>query len=83
MAKVVIPAGVPTVVSAGTVNDIIIANGGSAPLFLNTTDPSVDGPAVTLLTKDAMIMASGSAYAANQWVGFSAVGTLAIVTEIA
>ena len=82
MAKVTVPAGVPTVVSAGTANDIIIANGGASPLFLNTTDPSVDGPAVTLLTKDSMIMASVSAYAANQWVGYSGVGTQAIVTEI-
>ena len=83
MAKVTIPAGVPTVVSAGSANDIIIANGGSAPLALNTADPVVNGAAVTLLTKDSMIMSAGSAFAASQWVGYSAVGTVAIVTEIA
>ena len=83
MAKVIVPAGVPTVVSTGTASDLIIANSGSAPLFLNTTDPSVDGPAVTLATKDTVIMSAGSAFAASQWVGFSAVGTEAVVVEVA
>ena len=82
MAKVAVPAGVPTVVSAGTLNDLIIANGGSAPLFLNTTDPTIAGPALTLAGKDSVAMSAGSAYAASQWVGFSAVGTEAVVTEI-
>jgi hypothetical protein len=83
MAKVTVPAGVPTVVSAGTALDLIIANGGSAPLFLNTTDPTTAGPAITLAHKDSVIMSAGSAFAANQWVGYSGVGTEAVVTEVA
>jgi hypothetical protein len=83
MAKVVVPAGVPTVVSAGTANDLIIANGGSSPLFLNTTDPVTAGPAISLASNDSVVMSAGSAFAANQWVGFSAVGTVAVTTEVA
>jgi hypothetical protein len=82
MAKVTVPAGVPTVVSTGTATDLMISNGGSAPLFLNITDPSTDGSAITLATKDTVIMSAGSAFAASQWVGFSSVGTEAIVTEV-
>ena len=82
MAKVVVPAGVATVISAGTANDLIIANGGSAPLSLNLTDPSIDGAAMILGSKDSAIMSAASAFAASQWVGWSAVGTVAIVTEV-
>jgi hypothetical protein len=81
MAKVVIPAQTATQVSAGTANDLIIANGGGSRLMLNTTDPSADGAAVTLGPFDSVVMSAGGAWAAAVWVGWSAVGTTAIVTS--
>ena len=81
MAKVVIPANTATVVSAGTANDLIIANGGGGFLALNTTDPSTAGAAVTLGPFDSVVMSAGGAWAAAQWVGWTGVGTTAIVTS--
>jgi hypothetical protein len=81
MAKVVVPAQTATVVSAGTVNDLIVANGGGGRLALNTTDPSADGAAITLGPFDSVVMSAGGAWAAAQWVGWSDIGTTAIVTE--
>jgi hypothetical protein len=80
MAKVVIPAQTATEVSAGTANDLIIANGGGGRLALNTTDPSVAGAAITLGPFDSVAMSAGGAWAASVWVGWSDVGTTAIVT---
>jgi len=82
MAKVVVPAGVATVVSAGTANDLIIANGGSTPLSLNTTDPSSAGASIYLGSKDSVVMSAGGAWAASQWVAWTEVGGLAVVTEV-
>ena len=81
MAKVVVPKSVATVVSAGTVNDLIIHNGGSSSLSLNTTDPSTAGAAVVLGSKDSVVMSAGGAWAAAQWVAWTELGGLAIVTE--
>lgn len=80
MAKVVVPPQTATVISAGTANDLIIANGGGSRMMLNTTDPSTDGAAVTLGPFDSVVMSAGGAWAAAQWVAWSAVGTTAIVT---
>jgi len=82
MAKVVVPAGVATVVSAGTANDIIISNGGSGILSLNTTDPSTAGALVYLGPKDSVAMAAGGAWAAAQWVAWTEIGGLAVVVEV-
>ncbi len=83
MALIDIPAGTPTQVSAGTANGLIIANGGSSPIALNTTDPTVDGPAVMLDSNESVIMEPGSAWAAATWVAFSNGGGTAVVTEVA
>ena len=69
-------------VSAGTAADLIIANGGSTPLSLNTTDPQVDGAAIVLGNKDSVVMSAGSAWAAAPWVAFTEVGGMAVVTEV-
>lgn len=82
MAKIVVPAGVATVVSSGTANDLIIANGGSTPLSLNTTDPETAGAAIILNNKDSVVMSAGSGWAASQWVAWTEVGGLAVVTEV-
>ncbi len=82
MARIAVPAGVPTVVSSGTANDIIIGNDGAQPLELNTTDPSTAGAAVTLAPNDSVAMSAGGAWAAAQWVGYSKSGTIAVVTEV-
>lgn len=80
MAKVVIPPKTATQVSAGTASDLIIANGGGGLLMLNTTDPSADGAAITLGPFDSVVMSAGGAWAAAIWVGWSEVGSVAIVT---
>ena len=82
MAKVVVPKRTATVVSAGTANDIIIANGGSSSLSLNTTDPSTAGAAIILGNDDSVAMSAGGAWAAAQWVAWSELGGVAIVTEV-
>ncbi len=82
MPKVVIPAKTPTVVSAGTANDIIISNGGSGILSLNTTDPSTAGALVYLGPKDSVAMSAGGAWAAAQWVAWTEIGGLAVVEEV-
>jgi len=82
MAKVVVPKNVATVVSSGTAADLIIANGGSTPLSLNTTDPSTAGAAIILGNKDSVVMSAGGAWAASQWVAWTEVGGLAVVTEV-
>ena len=81
MAQIVVPAQTATVVSAGTANDLIICNGGSSPMALNLTDPSTAGAAIYLGTKDSVVMAGGSAFAAAQWVAWSNTGTVAVVIE--
>jgi len=81
MPQIVVPPETATVVSAGTAGDIIIANGGSSPVALNTTDPSTNGAAIYLGTKDSIVMAAGGAFAAAQWVAWSNTGTVVVVTE--
>ena len=82
MAKVTVPGKTATIVSAGTANDLIIGNGGSSPMSLNTTDPSTAGAAIYLGNKDSIVFAAGSALAAAQWVAWSDLGTVAVVTEV-
>jgi len=81
MAIIVVPAKTATVVSAGTANDLIIANGGSSPMALNLTDPSTAGAALYLGNQDSVVMAAGGAFAAAQWVAWSNLGTIAVVIE--
>jgi len=81
MAKVVVPAKTATVVSAGTANDLVIGNGGSSPMALNTTDPSTAGALIYLGQKDSIAMGAGGASAAAQWVAWSDLGTVAVVVE--
>ncbi len=83
MALVDLPAGTPTEVSAGTTNGLIIANGGSGPIALNTTDPIQDGPAIMLDSNESVIMEPGSVWAGSTWVAFSNGGGVAVVTEVA
>lgn len=82
MAKVVVPAKVATVVSAGTALGLIIGNGGSSPMALNITDPSADGTLIYLGNKDSVAFVEGSAAAASQWVAWSNLGTVATVVEL-
>jgi hypothetical protein len=83
MALIDLPAGTPTEVSAGTANGLIIANGGSAPISLNTTDPATDGPAILLDSNETVIMEPGSVWAASAWVAYCNGGGTAVVTEVA
>jgi hypothetical protein len=83
MALIDLPAGTATQVSAGTANGLIIANGGSAPIVLNTTDPTVDGPAILLESNETVIMEPGSAWAASAWWAFCNGGGTAVTTEVA
>ena len=82
MAKVVVPAKVATVISAGTIEGLIIGNGGSAPMALNITDPEADGALINLGNKDSVAFVAGSAAAASQWVAYSDLGTVAVVVEL-
>jgi len=82
MAKVVVPPKTATVVSAGTASDLIIANGGSTPLSLNTEDPSTAGAAIILGNKDSIVMSAGSAWAAATWYAWTEVGGLAVTVEV-
>jgi hypothetical protein len=81
MAKVTVPRQTATIVSAGTANDLILANGAGGDLALNTTDPSSAGAAITLGRFDSVVMSAGGAWAAAQWVAWSEVGTVVVVTE--
>lgn len=82
MAKITVPPTTDTVVHAGGVTGVIIANGGSSIMHLNTTAPSTAGGAIELQSGDSVAMEPGSPWAASQWVAWSDVGTTAVVTEI-
>ncbi len=82
MARIVVPPKVSTQISGGTANDLIISNGGSSQLSINTSDPSVAGAAVILGPKDSVVMAAGSAWAAATWFAWTELGGEAISTEV-
>ena len=82
MAKVIIPARTATEVLAGTANDVVIGNNGSAPIALNTTSPGTDGAAITLGPHDSVAFSAGSAFAAATWFAWSETGGSVTVTEV-
>ena len=82
MAKVVVPGQTSTEVYAGGAGGVIIANGGSSILNLNTADPSTAGGAIELASGDAVVFDAGSAWAAATWFGWSEVGTTAVTTVV-
>jgi len=83
MALIDLPAGTAVEVSAGTANGVLIANGGQNRITLNTTDPTVDGPAIELASNETIIMEPGSVWAASPWWAYSNGGGVAVVTEVA
>jgi archaellum component FlaG (FlaF/FlaG flagellin family) len=83
MALIDLPEDTPTEVSAGTASGLIIANAGQDTVTLNTTDPTVDGPAVTLDSNESVIMEPGSVWAASTWYGYATFGGRVAVTEVA
>ena len=82
MAKTTVPPNEDTVVHAGSAGGVIIANGGSSLMGLNTSDPSVAGWAIELASGDSVFMEPGSAWAAETWHAWAPNGTIAVVTTI-
>ena len=82
MAKTVIPPTVDTQVHTGGVTGVIIANGGSSIMHLNTPAPSTAGGAIELQSGDSVAMEPGSPWAASAWWAWSDVGTVCVTTDI-